>query len=66
MDRWYFGICKNDIARIYEKKDSNIFLNRKIIADDYFEIFNNLNDKYIYIGDKYNKILKQYIKESND
>ena len=63
---YYFGICKNDIARIYEKKDSNIFLNRKIIADDYFEIFNNLNDKYIYIGDKYNKILKQYIKESND
>ena len=50
----------------YVKKDSNIFLNKKIIADDYFEIFNNLNDKYIYIGDKYNKILKQYIKESND
>ena len=58
---YYFGICKNDIARIYEKKDSNIFLNRKIIADDYFEIFNNLNDKYIYIGDKYNKILKKQV-----
>ena len=63
---YYFGICKNDIARIYEKKDSNIFLNNKIVADDYFEIFNNLKDKYIYIGDKYNKILKQYIKESNN
>ena len=63
---YYFGICNNDIARIYEKKDSHIFLSRKIMADDYFEIFNNLNDKYIYIGDKYNKILKQYIKESND
>ena len=36
------------------------------MADDYFEIFNNLNDKYIYIGDKYNKVLKQYIEESND
>ena len=45
---YYFGICNNDIARIY------------------FEIFNNLNDKYIYIGDKYNKVLKQYIEESND
>ena len=63
---YYFGICNNDIARIYEKKDSHIFLNRKIMADDYFEIFNNLNDKYIYIGDKYNKVLKQYIEESND
>ena len=63
---YYFGICNNDIARIYEKKDSHIFLSRKIMADDYFEIFNNLNDKYIYIGDKYNKVLKQYIKESND
>ena len=63
---YYFGICKNDMARIYEKKDYNIFLNNKIVADDYFEVFNNLNDKYIYIGDKYNKVLKQYIKESND
>ena len=63
---YYFGICNNDIARIYEKKDSHIFLSRKIMADDYFEIFNNLNDKYIYIGDKYNKVLKQYIEESND
>ena len=63
---YYLGICKNDMARIYEKKDSNIFLNNKIVADDYFEVFNNLNDKYIYIGDKYNKVLKQYIKESND
>ncbi len=63
---YYFGICNNDIARIYEKKDSHMFLNRKIMEDDYFEIFNNLNDKYIYIGDKYNKVLKQYIEESND
>ena len=63
---YYFGICNNDIARIYEKKDSHIFLSRKIMADDYFEIFNNLNDKYIYIGDKYNKVLKQYIEASND
>ena len=33
--------------------------------DDYFELFNNLNEKYIYIGDKYNKILKRYIEESD-
>ena len=62
---YYFGICSNDIARIYEKKDSNKFLDKKIINDDYFELFNNLKEKYIYIGDKYNKILKQYIEESD-
>ena len=62
---YYFGICSNDIARIYEKKDSNKFLDKKIMNDDYFELFNNLNEKYIYIGDKYNKILKRYIEESD-
>ena len=62
---YYFGICSNDMARIYEKKDSNKFLDKKIINDDYFELFNNLNEKYIYIGDKYNRILKRYIEESD-
>lgn len=62
---YYFGICSNDIARIYEKKNSNKFLDKKIINDDYFELFNNLNEKYIYIGDKYNRILKRYIEESD-
>ena len=58
-------IIIDDVARIYEKKDSNKFLDKKIINDDYFELFNNLKEKYIYIGDKYNKILKQYIEESD-